>query len=721
MITTALSPEFQAYLDELCANNDISSVAAERGISVKRSGNSYSCCCPFHAEKTPSCHLYPEDNHYHCFGCGAHGNVIKFLMQVENIDFMDAVEMLSNRAGMTIPRGKPKSNNKPKRFSNGGSFYGASNSRGSSYGVSDSRKTHSLSASEHKIKPENNSSGFSYENSAPAASEIPPDTFLEEPILPEQTYGYTTEILPENISETISEYPPELKPENVPPKTDKMPPEDMPYIMSENNSEYESGYSKKKRIYKMNEEAGRFFHNQLFSPEGKAGLDYLIRRGLSTENIRRFGLGYAADDYHKLHYYMKSLGYSDAELKEAALISTRDGTRFFDKFRNRVMFPVFDEQRRVIAFGGRTLSDDKRIPKYLNSDETPVFQKRKTLFALNYAKKSAADYFIICEGYMDVIAMHRAGFDSAVASLGTAITAEQAQLLSKRGKKKVVLSYDSDAAGQKATSRAIGLFMQTAFENVTVLKIEGAKDPDEFIVKYGAEPFKMLIENAEGAVKFEMERLSAGLKMNTPDDKNVFIRRAVRFMADIQDPAFRELCIENAAVLGDVSKKSVLDGVNDLISRKAPYHNSALPEKTAAYYKTRSDESGERGERSLKGGIKAETVILSYLFHNPDDIQKIEKCLPNGLLTEFGNSAYNFLLEKIHENSGECEISWLSEKFPDEMGRITDIANDMIYAYSEECFLEAVRKLSEIKRKNESVRTFAELGEYIQKKQEGEK
>ena len=641
-------------MDELCRNNDISSVATERGISVRRSGNSYSCCCPFHAEKTPSCHLYTEDNHFHCFGCGAHGNVIKFVMQAENTDFMNAVEILSNRAGMTIPRGNGRSNGKvnfkPKSGYNKPDNHSRDQSPAYSAGTS---------------------SAGHYEKSAEPA-------------------GYPT--------------------------YDEAPPTAEDYY-----AQYEdSGYSRKKRIYEMNQAAGSFFHKQLFSPDGKAGLDYFTERGLSVETIKRFGLGYAADDYHKLHYYMKSLGYTDAELKEAALISTRNGREFYDKFRNRVMFPVFDEQRRVIAFGGRILTDEKKAPKYLNSDETPVFQKRKTLFALNYAKRSKADHFIICEGYMDVIAMHQAGFDSAVASLGTAITSEQAQLLSKRGKSRIVLSYDSDAAGQKATSKAIGLFMQTAVEKVSVLKISEAKDPDEFIKKYGAEPFKMLIENSTGAVAFEMERLSGGLDMNDPDDKNVFIRRSVRFMSEIADPAFRELCIEKAAALGDVSKKSVLDGVNDLISRKAPYAKAKALAADNAENNGGYDVGSDRSGKSLRGEENAETAVLSYLFHNPDDIQKIEERLSGGLVTEFGEKAYRLLLEKIRESSGECEISWLNEKFPGEMGRITEIVNDTIFAYSEECFIEAASKLSEIKRSVESVNSFAELGDYIQYKQKKE-
>ena len=643
-------------MDELCRNNDISAVATEHGLSVKRSGNNYSCCCPFHAEKTPSCHLYTEDNHFHCFGCGAHGNVIKFVMQAENIDFMDAVEVLSNRVGMRIPRGNVqkksghnKSNNPRQNYKSGGI--------------------------------NENSSQSANEISAGISDEIPPD-------------------IPQDI-----------------------PPDNASQYSAQGQEEYsyyeDDEYLRKKRIYEMNREAGKFFHKQLFSPEGKAGLDYFIKRGLTIETIRRFGLGFAADDYHKLHYYMRSLGYSDAELKQAALISTRDGKNFYDKFRNRVMFPVFDEQMRVVAFGGRVMSDEKKAPKYLNSDETPVFQKRNMLFALNYAKKSKADYFIICEGYMDVIAMHQAGFDSAVASLGTAITPEQTKLLSKRGKSKVVLSYDSDAAGQKATSKAIGLFMQTIIEKISVLKISGAKDPDEFIKKYGAEPFRSLIDNSMGAVAFEMERLSSGLDMKNPDDKNVFIRRSVRFMADIEDSSFRELCIEKAAILGDISKAAVLDSVNELIARRKPYAKTEVPpqKEIEEPYDYEKIDSERFGRKSSSGAENAERVVLSYLYHNPDDVQKISETLPDGLVTDFGERIYGFLLKKIRETNGECEISWFSEEFAEEMDKINDIANDDFFAYSEEYFSEAAGKLNESKHKSQNIGSFAELNDYIQYKQ----
>ncbi|MDE6726635.1 MAG: DNA primase, partial [Oscillospiraceae bacterium] len=385
------------FLRDIKDNNDIISVAGSY-VQLKRTGNTYSCCCPFHSEKTPSCHFYPGNGSFYCFGCHVGGDVITFIMQIEHLDYINAVKFLAERAGMSLP-------------------------------------------------------DDTNDNSA----------------------------------------------------------------------------QKRRRLYEMNKTAGKFFHQRLLSPEGRAGLDYLTNRGLSLHTIRRFGLGFAADDWHTLHMYMRGLGYSDFELAEASLLSSNNN-KFYDKFRNRVMFPIFDTRGNVVAFGGRTLGDDKA--KYLNSGETPVFHKGEMLYALNIAKNSKADHFILCEGYMDVIAMHQAGFDSAVASLGTALTPNHANLLARLGKKGVILSYDSDAAGQNASSKAINLFANVGL-HARVLKIEGAKDPDEFIKNFGSDRFKDILDRSGGAIDFQMDKLAAGLDLNTDDGKAQYLRKAVPFLAGI--------------------------------------------------------------------------------------------------------------------------------------------------------------------------------------------
>ena len=390
----------EGFLQELRDSNEIVSVI-ENYVELKRSGSTYSCRCPFHSERTPSFHVYPNTQSYYCFGCGAGGDVITFIRSIENLDYIEAVRFLAQRAGLAMPEDR---NDESAR--------------------------------------------------------------------------------------------------------------------------------KRQRLYEMNREAGKFFHRQLFAPEGRDGWNYISGRQLTEHTIRHFGIGYAVNDYHKLHYYMRNLGFTEDELIEGSLL-VRNNNRVYDKFVNRVMFPIFDTRGNIIAFGGRALAADAPA-KYLNSSETYVFQKRDNLFALNYAKNSKADYFILCEGYMDVISMHQAGFDSAVATLGTAITATQARLIGRMGKSEVILSYDNDGPGQKAASRGINLLSEAGVK-ARVLQMSGAKDPDEYIKKYGAEAFSHLIESSGGAIDYEMGKLCAGLDMNKEEDRAAYLKKAVVFLAQIRN------------------------------------------------------------------------------------------------------------------------------------------------------------------------------------------
>ena len=257
------------------------------------------------------------------------------------------------------------------------------------------------------------------------------------------------------------------------------------------------------RMLDINREAARYYRDVLLSQSGKPGMDYFLGRQLNPGTIRKYGLGYAHAGWHNLHHHLKKKGYSDKEMEEAALV-VRHGNSVYDKFRSRVMFPIINKNGDVVGFGGRTL--EKKSPaKYINTDETPVFHKRENLFSLNFAKLAQNRRFILCEGYMDVITMNQAGFDGAVATLGTAITPQQAKLI-KQHCEQVVISYDSDEAGQKATAKAIRLFKDTGLD-VRVLLIPGAKDPDEYIKKYGAESFGKLLDSLPTADEYEFSRL----------------------------------------------------------------------------------------------------------------------------------------------------------------------------------------------------------------------
>lgn len=527
------------FLRDLRDNNDIVSVM-QGYVELKRAGSTYSCRCPFHSERTPSFHVYPDTQSYYCFGCGAGGDVVTFIKSIENLDYMEAVRFLAQRAGMAMPEDRDDGSARLRQ-----------------------------------------------------------------------------------------------------------------------------------RLYEMNRAAGKYFHQLLLSPEGKAGLDYIRSRGLSDHTIKRFGIGYAADDYHKLHYYMKSQGFSEDELERGALL-VRNNNRVYDKFRHRVMFPIFDTRGNVIAFGGRALAKDAPA-KYLNSDETFVFQKRETLFALNYAKNSKADYFILCEGYMDVIAMHQAGFDSAVATLGTAITPSQARLIGRMGKSEVILSYDSDGPGQKAASRGINLLTEAGVK-ARVLKMQGAKDPDEFIQKFGAEAFGHLIESSGGAIDYELSKLQNGLDLvNKDEDRSAYLKKAVVFLAQISNPLDRGVYISRTAQTAGIPAETVKFAVDSEINRQK---KRSQRDEVRNLISPRNTDKINPQSAKLPREEKAERGVLCFLFHNPDKLQYIEKKLTGGFATDFNRRVFDFIKNRISQNSA-LEITNFNEEFDNaEMGRITGILND---------------------------------------------
>ncbi len=557
------------FLQELRDNNEIISVA-QSYVELKHSGSTYSCRCPFHTEKTPSCHFYPQTQSFYCFGCGAGGDVINFIRLIESLDYIEAVRFLAQRAGMPMP---------------------------------------------------------------------------------------------EDANDESAQ--------------------------------------KRRRLYEINRAAGKYFHTKLYSPDGREGLDYLRKRGLSDDTIKRFWLGYAKDDYHDLHFYMRGLGYSDFELADAALL-TQNNNRMYDKFRNRVMFPIVDLRGNIVGFGGRTLSDDKKIPKYLNSDETQVFKKRGMLFALNYAKNSKADYFILCEGYMDVISMHQAGFDSAVASLGTSFTAEQANLISRMGKNEVILSYDSDEAGQKAASRGINLFAEAGVR-ARVLKMDGAKDPDEFIKKFGADAFRELIEKSGSAISYEMDKLAAGLDLRTDDGKSAFVKKAVVFLAGINNSLDREVYTSRAARLSDIPADTVRSAVEAQMRKKSYY---AKKRETAELIRPNKKDTVNPESLKMPREEKAERGIICFLYHNPEKFSRVEEKLNGKFVTDFNRKVYDFIAKKL-KNGSVIDISSFNEEFDSaQMGRITGIINDTVFAFDETALNDYIDVLNQYNLKKDQKNVF---------------
>jgi len=436
------SVDFQDFIDEVLEKNDIVDLIS-RYVTLKRVGNRFQALCPLHNDKkTPSFSVSPDKQLFHCFGCNAGGTAIHFIMQKENLDFMEAVKFLAERAGIPIP--------------------------------------------DYRSAAERNRAAQLHE--------------------------------------------------------------------------------KKKRMYEMNAEAGRFFHAQLNEPKNIQALSYLQNRKLTEQTIRRFGLGYAPDSWSALMDHMKTKGYTEEELCEAGLAVKRDNGTVFDKFRDRVMFPILDLRGNVIAFGGRILTDKENAPKYLNSPETLVFKKKDNLFAMNISKNTKEGQFLLMEGYMDVISLHQSGFDNAVASLGTAFTPQQAELL-KRYADKAVLCYDSDEAGQKATDKA-GEILREAGIKTKVLQINEGKDPDEYIKTKGPEMFQLLIDNAVSFIEYKISNIEKKYNLEDTVEKLEFIEQIAKILANIQSGVEREIYIKKIGRQTEISPDSINAQVENMIRKK---------------------------------------------------------------------------------------------------------------------------------------------------------
>ena len=318
------------------------------------------------------------------------------------------------------------------------------------------------------------------------------------------------------------------------------------------DEQYQSRYRAQERLWALMKEAGRFFHQQLFSPAGQQCLEYVQKRGLSKSIVTSFGIGFAPNSWNALVDAMKKKGYTDQELKDADLVGEKNG-RIYDRFRNRLMFPIFDVRGNVIGFGGRVLDDSK--PKYLNSNETLIFNKRKNLFGLNFAKKTKLPNIILVEGNIDVVTLHQYGFDNAVASLGTSLTEEQVTLLS-RYTEQVVLTYDADEAGQRAAQRAIPMLEKAGIQ-VKVLQMKDAKDPDEFLHKFGADRFRLLLEECANRVEYQLAAIGKKYDLNVDEERVHFIQEAAELISSLHSPVQREIYGHRAAESAKISYEAM--------------------------------------------------------------------------------------------------------------------------------------------------------------------
>lgn len=500
----------EELVEEVRTRNDIVDVISGY-VKLQKKGSNYFGLCPFHNEKSPSFSVSPQKQMYYCFGCGAGGNTITFVMEYENFTFPEALKLLADRAGVRLPE-------------------------------------------------------------------------------------------------------------------------------VEYSKEEREKADKRSELLKINKAAANYFYYQLHQPQGKYGYAYFKKRELTEETIRRFGLGYANKTSSDLYQYLRSKGYRDEILRDSGLVTMEErGTH--DKFWNRVMFPIMDVNSRVVGFGGRVLGDGE--PKYLNSPETLVFDKSRNLYGLNRARTSRKSYFLICEGYMDVIALHQAGFTNAVASLGTALTSGHASLI-KRYVNEVYLTYDSDEAGTRAALRAVPILKEAGITS-RVIRMEPYKDPDEFIKNRGKEAFEECIGKARNGFLFSIEVLQRQFDLQTPEGKTAFYREAARRLTEFEEELERNNYIEAVAQEYQIDVKSLKELVRKTAVQDGLAKPAARPRSVAAREHPRED-----------GTLKSQKILLTWLIDRPKLFEQVQKYITP---QDFTEEMYRTVASLLYEQYGQGEVN----------------------------------------------------------------
>ena len=517
----------KSFIQQLLMYCDIEDIVSSY-LPLKREGKNQKTLCPFHSEKTPSMVIYPNTQSFYCFGCGAGGDVISFIMRIENLDYVEAVHFLAKRVGLTVPE----------------------------------------------------------EGESDRAGQI------------------------------------------------------------------------KARILEINRESARFFHHCLKSPMGRAGYEYFKQRQLSDQTIVKYGLGFAPDSWNALRDHLRKKGFTYEEMEQAAVVRKGRNDSVYDQFRNRVMFPIIDVRGNVIAFGGRVLDDSK--PKYLNSNDTLVFKKSRNLFSLNFAKNSKEKRLILAEGYMDVIAIHAAGFENVVATLGTALTSEQSRLISKYAEE-VVIAYDSDEAGQKATHRAINLLSEVGV-STKILKMEGAKDPDEYIKKFGAKRFEILLDASGDVIEFELGKIKKQFDIEDTNGKVEYTRRSVSVLASVKNRLEREVYAGLVAKETGVTVDSLMAQADALIKKRRRAEEKKEWNVIKTNQKVLSDRINPEKARHLRAA-RAEEGIIALLLRYPDSCGEIlSKIREEDFVTQFNQCVFSRINTLFRANN-EIGLSDLNPDF----------------------------------------------------------
>ena len=437
------------------------------------------------------------------------------------------------------------------------------------------------------------------------------------------------------------------------------------------DEQYQSRYRQQERLWALHKEAARFYHSQLYAPVGVNALQYAAGRGMPKSILTKFGIGYAPNSWTSLVDWLRGKGYTDQELRDSGLVTvSRKNGNLFDRFRDRLMFPIIDVRGNVIGFGGRIMnSQDKSAAKYLNSPETLIFNKRKNLFALNLAKKSKFGYLILVEGYMDAIALHQFGFDCAVASLGTALTEDGANLLA-RYTEQVVLIYDGDEAGQNATKRAIPILEKAGLQ-VKVLQMRDAKDPDEFLKKFGADRFKLLLEESSKRVEYQLNAIRRKYDLRDDDQKVKYLQESAELISALSSSVQREVYGNRVAEAAGISMDAMKLEVSRAFKRRV-YQEKKKQEKIDLS-PVRSLQPKDKNLRydNVKSA-RAEEIVLAQILKEPALFEEIPELRPEMFSSEFMGKAYSQLLDRYRQGL-EVSMSGLTDFSPEEMACLAGI------------------------------------------------
>ena len=573
----------EEILNEVKQSNDIVDVISQY-VHLKRSGRNYFGLCPFHSEKSPSFSVSPDKQIFHCFGCGVGGNVISFISKIEGLNFVEAVQMLAERANIHLPTDE----------------------------------------SNVDIKKE------------------------------------------------------ELK----------------------------------AKVYKINEFTAEFYHQNLYKPTAKLGQEYVKKRKLTNETLKAFKIGFSGK-YNELYKELKKQGFGEEEILESGLVNKNDNGQFIDRYRNRLMFPICDSRGKVIAFGGRVLDDSK--PKYINSPENVVYSKGRHLFGLNVAKKGNTKKLLIVEGYMDVISLHQRGITNVVAPLGTALTEQQGWLLRKNAEQ-IIISFDSDDAGIKAKIRAIDILQKMGCD-LRVLQLEGAKDPDEYIIKYGNIRFQAALEKAMSVLEFKVKVLKKDLNLENTNDKIKFLNEIAKLISKVDNTMEREVYIEKIANEYDISKEAIYAEVNKLTYRENAKNEKNLEKQKSAIIHQKQEQKEVSPETKRR-----ENTIISILISCDPSVFEIIK--QNIKPEDFQFEINRKILQKLYEEheKGNININSIIDSFSEEeQNQITMIMaqdyeiNDLEKAIDD--LIQSYNKEKMDKRKNEILKLLDGKEDQNQKKE----